>query len=146
MLKGLNPLLSPELLHVLAEMGHGDDIVVVDGHFPAVTMAQRLVRLDGIGAPQALEAILSLLPIDTFVPDPVLRMQVVEDPDEVPDAVRDFQKVVDAAEGKPTPIGKIERFAFYERARDAFAVVATGEMRKYGCILVKKGLAFPTAP
>jgi L-fucose mutarotase len=140
MLKNLSPLHTPELLHTLASMGHGDDLAIVDAHFPAVSMAQRLVRLDGVGAPAALEACLRLIPLDSFVDDPALRMEVVHDPNEVPDVQKDFQKVIDREEGRHVPLGRIERYAFYERAKKAYAIVVTGEQRPYGCVLIKKGV------
>jgi L-fucose mutarotase len=140
MLKHLNPLHTPELLHTLASMGHGDDLAIVDAHFPAVSMAKRLVRLDGVDAPAALAACLRLIPLDTFVDDPALRMQVVHDPDHIPEVQQQFQKVIDEEEGKHWPLVKIERYAFYERAKQAFAIVVTGELRPYGCVLIKKGV------
>ena len=140
MLKNLSPLHTPELLHTLASMGHGDDLVIVDAHFPAVSMAKRLIRLDGVGAPAALEACLRLIPLDTFVDDPALRMAVVEDPDQIPEVQQDFQKVIDREENKHWPLVKIERHAFYERAKKAYAIVVTGELRPYGCVLIKKGV------
>ena len=140
MLKNLTSLHTPELLHTLASMGHGDDIVVVDAHFPAVSMAQRLIRLDGVSAPAALDAILQLIPLDSFVDDPALRIEVVGKPDEIPDVQKEFQAVIDKREGKSSPLGKLERFAFYERAKKAFAIVATGELRTYGCVVIKKGV------
>jgi L-fucose mutarotase len=140
MLKNLSRLHSPELLHTLASMGHGDDLAIVDAHFPAVSMAQRIVRLDGIDAPAALEACLRLIPLDTFVDDPALRMEVVGNPDEIPEVQREFQKVIDQEEGKHVPLAPIERYAFYERAKKAYAILSTGELRPYGCILIKKGV------
>ena len=140
MLKNLTSLHTPELLHTLASMGHGDDIVVVDAHFPAVSMAQRLIRLDGVSAPAALDAILQLIPLDSFVDDPALRIEVVGKPDEIPAVQKEFQAVIDKREGKSSPMGKLERFAFYERAKKAFAIVATGELRTYGCVIIKKGV------
>ena len=140
MLKNLSRLHSPELLNTLASMGHGDDIVIVDAHFPAVSLAQRLVRLDGVDAPAALEACLRLIPLDTFVDDPALRMEVVHNPDEIPEVQQEFQKVIDQEEGKHVPLAKIERHAFYERAKKAYAILATGELRPYGCVLIKKGV------
>jgi L-fucose mutarotase len=140
MLKNLSPLHTPELLHTLASMGHGDELAIVDAHFPAVSMAQRLVRLDGIGAPAALEACLRLIPLDSFVDEPALRMEVVHDPNEIPDVQKDFQKIIDREEGKHVPLGRIERYAFYERAKKAYAIVATGEQQPYGCVLIKKGV------
>jgi L-fucose mutarotase len=138
MLKGLDPLLGPDLLHVLAAMGHGDELVVADGNFPAASIARRLVRLEGVDAPRALRAILSVFPLDTFTPTPAKVMAVVGDPDAVPAPVREFQALVDGAAGRPVPLEALERFAFYERARAAFAVVATGERRPYGNILLEK--------
>jgi L-fucose mutarotase len=143
MVKNLSPLHTPELLHTLASMGHGDDIVIVDAHFPAVSMAKRLIRLDGVSAPAALQACLQLIPLDTFVDDPALRMEVVHDPNEIPDVQKDFQKIIDQEESQPVPLAKIERYAFYERAKNAFAIIATGELRTYGCVIIKKGVILP---
>lgn len=144
MLKGLDPLLSADVLYILRAMGHGDDLVIADANFPAVTMGRRVVRLDGADSPRALRAVLSLLPIDDFVDDPLLRIEVVGEPDAVPEVCRAFQAVVDEVEGPGRfAVKRIERFAFYERARQAFAVLATGETRLYGCILVKKGVIRP---
>jgi L-fucose mutarotase len=140
MLKNLDPLLGPDLLHVLASMGHGDELVVADGNFPAASVARRLVRLDGIDAPRALRAILSVFPLDTFTPTPAAVMAVVGDPESVPPPVRAFQAIVDAAAGAPVRLEVLERFAFYERARASFAVVATSEPRPYGNVLVVKGV------
>jgi L-fucose mutarotase len=140
MLKGVDPVLGPDLLHVLAAMGHGDELVVADGNFPATSLARRLVRLDGVDAPRALRAVLSVLPLDTFTPRPAAVMAVVGDPVAVPEPVREFQALVDAAAGRVVSLEALERFAFYERARAAFAVVATGERRPYGNILLVKGV------
>jgi L-fucose mutarotase len=140
MLKGLDPLLGPDLLHALASMGHGDELVVADANFPAAALARRLIRLDGVDAPRALRAILSVLPLDTFTPTAAAVMAVVGDPGAVPAPVRDFQALVDAAAGRSVALDLLERFAFYERARGAFAVVATGERRPYGNILLVKGV------
>jgi L-fucose mutarotase len=140
MLKNLSALHTPELLHALASMGHGDDIVIVDAHFPAVSTAQRLIRLDGVSAPAALEAVLQLIPLDSFVDQPALRMQPVHDPEEIPEVQHEFQKVVDEQEKKHVALGKVDRFAFYELAAKAYAIVITGELRPYGCLIVKKGV------
>jgi L-fucose mutarotase len=139
MLKTIHPLLSPELLTVLAQMGHGDELVIVDANFPAVSMARRLVRMSAPATP-VLEAILTLLPLDDFVEAPAAVMQVVGAPDEIPETVREFQLAIDKAEAKPVKVARIDRFAFYDRAKAAFAVVATGETRLYGNVLVKKGV------
>lgn len=148
MLKTLDPLLNPDLLYVLAAMGHGDDLVVCDANFPADAIAQdtihgELLRLDGVGAARAARAVLSLMPLDTFVQTPAERMEVVGRPDEIPDVQREVQAEIDAAEGRSWPMGSIERFAFYERARGAYAVLRTGERRFYGCFILKKGVIGP---
>jgi L-fucose mutarotase len=142
MLKNIDPLLNADLLQVLAAMGHGDDIALVDRNFPAASTARRLIRLDGADVVSAGRAVLSVFPLDSFVDHPVLRMEMVAKPDEVPPVQQDFQKIIDAAEGRPWPMGSLERFAFYEAARQAFAVVATNESRPYGCFLLKKGVIF----
>jgi L-fucose mutarotase len=139
MLKGIDPILSPELLQAMASMGHGDTIVIADGNFPAATMAKRLYRLPGIPAPRVLEAVMSLLPLDTFVEKPVAVMQVVGDPAAVPPPVKEFQAVMARMVDRAVTFEVVERYAFYERAKAAFAVVATGESRPYGNVIVTKG-------
>jgi len=143
MLRGIDPLLTPKLLMVLRAMGHGDEIAIVDANFPAVSSTTRLVRLDGADATQALEAILSLMPLDSFVDNPASCMQVVGKPKQIPPAVADFQKVIERVAGFPNKIAMVERFAFYERAKKCFAIVATGERRLYGNIILKKGVIGP---
>jgi L-fucose mutarotase len=144
MLKGIDPLLHADLLQVLRAMGHGDELVIVDANFPAVSMGRRVVRLDGVDAPRALRAILGVLPLDEFVGEPALRMEVVGDPDAVPEVCALFQEVINAVEGAGRwRLGRLERFAFYERAREAFALVVTSERRLYGNILLKKGVIRP---
>lgn len=142
MLKGIDPLLSPELLHVLAQMGHGDEIVLVDRNFPAVATARRLVRLDGCDLPTAVRAVLSLLPLDTFVQQPIAAMAVVDDPGTVPAVQQDVFALARSIESRELGVERVERFAFYERARQAFAVVATSEARAYGCVILTKGVIF----
>ena len=143
MLKGLDPLLNADLLHVLRAMGHGDELVIVDANFPATTTGRRLVRMDGVSATRALVAILSVMPLDDFVDEPCARMAVVGDPDAEPAVCKEFQEIIDRAEGGRFQLARIERFAFYERARAAFAVVQTGETRLYGCVLLKMGVIRP---
>jgi L-fucose mutarotase len=143
MLKGLDPLLNADLLHVLRSMGHGDDLVIADANFPAATMGRRVVRLDGASSPRALEAVLSLMPLDDFVESPCARIEVVGDPDAVPEVCQEFQNIIDRAEGGRFKLARIEHFSFYERARNAFAVVQTGETRLYGCVLLKMGVIRP---
>ena len=140
MLKGLHPLISPPLLTVLAEMGHGDELAIVDANFPAMTNARRLVQAGGLPAPQVLEAVLTLLPLDDFVSCPAAIMTPSQGRPPIAEA---FQQVLDAAHDHPVAIEDIERFVFYQRAAAAFAVVATGETRLYGCILVRKGIIRP---
>jgi L-fucose mutarotase len=143
MLKGLDPLLGPELLAILRAMGHGDELALVDANFPAAASAKRLVRLDGIAAPPVLAAVLSVLPLDDFVDSPATRMAVVDDPAAMPEICREFAELVGKAAGRKMPLAAIERFAFYERARAAFAIVATGETRLYGNLLLRKGVIRP---
>jgi L-fucose mutarotase len=140
MLRGIDPLLSPELLMILRAMGHGDEIAIVDANFPATANADWLVRLDGVDASQALAAILSVLPLDSFVADPANGMQVVGRPEEIPPAIADFQTIVDRLAGFPVRIARIERFGFYDRARTCFAIVATTDRRLYANIILKKGV------
>ena len=143
MLKGLDPLLSADLLHVLRAMGHGDELVIVDGNFPAASTGRRVVRMDGVSATRTLEAVLSVMPLDDFVEAPCARMQVVDDPDAVPEICQEFQAIIDHAEGRHFELARIERFGFYERAGQAFAVVQTGETRLYGNVLLKMGVVRP---
>ena len=147
MLKNIDPILSPDLLRVLAAMGHGDDLVVVDANFPADSVARqtivgKLVRLDGVDAVQAVRAILSVFPLDSFVEAPARRMEIVGAPNEIPEVQQDVQREIDDAEGQALPMASVERFAFYEEAKKAYAVVATTEGRAYGCFLLKKGVIF----
>jgi len=140
MLKGISPLLSPELLKILAEMGHGDELVIGDANFPAQSMNPRCVRLDGHGGVSLLDAVLTLLPLDTFVDEPVTLMQVV--PGTLagdPPIWKEFSAVVEKHQSG-TKIGQIERFQFYDRARKAYACVATGERSLYACVILKKGV------
>jgi L-fucose mutarotase len=140
MLKGIDPLLNADLLYALRAMGHGDDLVLADANFPSTTMGKRLIRMDGVPGPRLLEAILSVLPLDDFVPDPALRIEVVGKPEEEPPVCADYAAIL-ARHG--TKLGKMERFAFYDRSKQAFAVVASGETRLYGCLLLKKGVIRP---
>jgi L-fucose mutarotase len=142
MLKGIDPLLSPDLLHALRTMGHGDELAIVDANFPAATNAQRLIRLDGIAAPAVVRAVLALLPLDDFEPDAAFRMAMTGDPDAIPPVVREFQQALSGV-GYSRAIAPLERFAFYERACGAFAVVATGETRLWGNLILKKGALRP---
>jgi L-fucose mutarotase len=143
MLKGLDPLLNADLLHVLRSMGHGDELVIVDANFPAASMGRRVVRVDGADATRTLEAVLTVMPLDDFVEAPCARMAVVDDPAAEPEVCQAFQAIIDRAEGGRFKLAAIERFAFYERARAAFAVVQTSERRLYGNVLLKMGVVRP---
>lgn len=139
MLKNIPSILSPELLKILMEMGHSDEIVISDGNFPAASMAQRLVRLDGHGVPEVLEAILSLFPLDVYVDAPVALMEVVKGDSYVPTIWDTYTSIIREKEGDKK-IENMERFAFYERAKKAYAVIATGETALYANIILKKGV------
>lgn len=148
MLKSIDPILNPDLLHALAAMGHGDDIVICDTNFPADTVARATelgypLRLDGVDAPRAVRAILSLMPLDTFVDAPARRMEVVGKPGEIPAVQQEVAHEVELAEGRPVTLAPVERYAFYEAAKNAYCVVATGERRFYGCFILKKGVIPP---
>ena len=140
MLLGLDPLLTPDLLHALAEMGHGDCVALVDANYPA-TRGRRLIRLSGIDTPHVLQAVLSVLPIDTFVPEPCAIMQNVDEPGAMPEVVAEMNAVL-VRHGARLAVG-IERHAFYSAAEAAHAIVQTGERRFYGNILVTKGVVPP---
>nr|WP_067290031.1 RbsD/FucU domain-containing protein [Marinobacterium profundum] len=143
MLRNIPPVLSPDLLHALRAMGHGDEIVIADANFPAESSSPKCIRLDGILATDVLRAILEVMPLDSFEPVPVLTMQVVDDADAIPEIVANFQCIIDTTADHPAKIGSLERFAFYERAKSAFAIVQTGERRLYGNIILKKGVIQP---
>ena len=144
MLKSLDPILSPDLLHTLRAMGHGDEIAIVDANFPAVSNARRLVRLDGVTATRALEAVLSVLPLDDFVPCAAFRMAVVGDATADMPIDSEFRQILARHEhGKAAMLGALERHDFYARAKNAYAIVATTETRLYGNILLVKGVIRP---
>ncbi len=137
MLKSINPLLTGELLAILSDMGHGDEIVITDANFPADAVAQRLVRLPGISATDVLEAVLSVLPLDDFVDQPAAAMDA---PGERPAIYPEFEALLEKAEGKALSLDAIDRFAFYDRSKEAYAVIASGERRLYANIILKKGV------
>jgi L-fucose mutarotase len=148
MLKNVDPLLNADVLYALRAMGHGDALILCDANFPADSVARqtvlgRLLRIDGVDAARAAQAILSVFPLDTFVEHAVLRMEVVDRPGEVPPVQAEVQREIDRALGKPSPMGSIERFAFYERARQSYCVITTGERRFYGCFVFHKGVIPP---
>lgn len=150
MLKGIDNRLGADLLHALRAMGHGDTLVIADTNFPAHALARhtavgRLLTMENLTAAEAAEAILSVLPLDTFVADFALRMQVVGDADAIPPVQAEVQAEIDRAEGRPRPMLGIDRFGFYDLARAAFAIVQTGERRFYGCFILRKGVIPPDA-
>lgn len=142
MLNGVSPILSPELLKIVAEMGHGDELIIGDGNFPAASMSQRLVRADGHGVAAILEGLLPLFPLDRFVSQPAALMQVVEGDTTQPTIWEDYRAVIQKHQPERIAEGfeMVERFAFYDRTRSAYAVVATGETALYANIILKKGV------
>jgi L-fucose mutarotase len=149
MLKGIDPLLNADVLQALRAMGHGDDLILCDTNFPADSVARQtalgfLLRVDAPLA-RVAKAVLSVYPLDGFVDDAAARMEVVGDPNAVPDVQQEVQAEIDAAEGKPWPMVGIERYAFYARAKQAYAVIQTHERRFYGCVALRKGVIPPEA-
>lgn len=139
MLKGIPKIVSPALLKVLCEMGHGDEIVIADAHFPAETYGQRVIRADGIGGVEMLEAILSLIPLDTYAKDNFVTMQLSGNDTEIPPIWAEYRKVANEKDDNVREL-QMERFNFYSRAQRAYAVIATGETAIYANIILKKGV------
>ncbi len=150
MLKGIDNRLNADVLRVLRAMGHGDVLIVADTNFPSDSVARatvtgELLRMENLTCAQAVQAILSVLPLDTFVDDFAGRMEVVGNPAEIPPVQQEVQAEIDRAEGRPRPMIGIERFAFYDMARQSYAVIQTGERRFYGCFMFRKGVIPPDA-
>ncbi|MFM2354468.1 MAG: hypothetical protein RLZZ528_204 [Pseudomonadota bacterium] len=150
MLKGIDPRLNAEVLGALRAMGHGDVLILADTNFPAESIARqtvlgKLLRMDNLTSAEAAAAVLSVYPLDTFVDDFAGRMEVVGHPSETPPVQVEVQAAIDQAEGRPRPMIGIERFAFYDTAKKAFAVIQTGERRFYGCFMFRKGVIPPEA-
>ena len=150
MLKNLDNRLNAEVLFALRAMGHGDTLVIADSNFPADSIAREtvlgdLLRMDNLTCAEAVEAVLSVLPLDTFVDDFAGRMEVVGQPDRIEPVQAEVQVKIDAAEGRVRKMVSIERFAFYQRAKGAYAVIQTGERRFYGCFILRKGVIPPVA-
>ncbi len=142
MLKGINPIITPSLLKILCEMGHGDSIVIADGNFPAESVGKNafVVRMDGHGVPEILEAILELMPLDQYVPQPVSLMERCEGDNADVSIWKKYDQILEASgEGKENCVRKIERFAFYEEAKKAYAVIATSETSQYANVILQKG-------
>ena len=149
MLKSIDPLLNADVLYALRAMGHGDDVILCDTNFPADSVAKetvhgKLLRIDASAA-RVARAVLSVMPLDSFVDKPAGRMEIVGKPNEVPPVQAEVQVEIDKAEGKSWPMGSIERFAFYNLAKKAYCVIQTGERRFYGCFVFKKGVIPPDA-
>jgi L-fucose mutarotase len=150
MLKGLDNRLNADVLYALRAMGHGDTLVISDTNFPADSIAREtvlgsLLRMENLTCAEAVEAVLSVFPLDTFVDDFAGRMEVVGDPARIEPVQAEVQLAIDAAEGRPRPMISIERFDFYDRAKQAYAVIQTGERRFYGCFIFRKGVIAPDA-
>lgn len=150
MLKTIDPALNADVLHALRSMGHGDTLVISDTNFPSDSVARQtdlgiLLRMDNLTSAQAIRAILTLFPLDTPLQPSVGRMEIMGNPDELPPVQQEVQAEVDAAEGGPTPMYGIERFAFYDLAKKAYCVITTGETRFYGCFLLTKGVIPPAS-
>lgn len=150
MLKGIDNRLNAEILACLRAMGHGDVVILCDTNFPADSVARatvtgQLLRMENLTAAEAMNAVLTVLPLDTFVPDFAGRMEVVGAPSEVPPVQAEVQAEIDRAEGRPRQMVSIERFAFYDMARQSYAVIQTGERRFYGCFMLRKGVIAPEA-
>ncbi len=143
MLIGIPNALTPDLLRHLRAMGHGDELVIADANFPAEACAARIERLAGVDATEALRAILTLMPLDSYVEAPARTMQVVGDPDAVPDIVAQFQAIIDETADQPAQVQGVERHAFYEEAKRAYCIVQTAENRLYGNIILSKGVVPP---
>jgi L-fucose mutarotase len=144
MLKNIDPVLSPELLSTLRAMGHGDELAIVDANYPAQSSGRSIIRMDGVAsATRLLEAVLSLLPLDEFVPCAAFHMQVVDDPTAQLPIFGEFRSLLERYEPRAARLEGIERFAFYERVKNCFAVLPTGERRLYGNLILKKGIVRP---
>jgi L-fucose mutarotase len=148
LLKNIDPLLNADVLHALRAMGHGDTLVLSDTNFPSDSIARettlgKLLRIDNTTCARAARAVLSVMPLDSFVEHPAQRMEIVGNPTEIAPVQREVQAEIDRAEGKPWPMGSIERMAFYEHAKRAYCVITTGETRFYGCFIFTKGVIPP---
>lgn len=145
MLIGIPPLLTPKLLCYLNAMGHGDELVIVDANFPGDSCNARVERLAGASATEALQAVLTVMPLDTFVPAPARTMQVVGAPNTIPEIVQEFQTIINSTADNAADIQSVERHAFYEEAKRAYCVVQTAEARFYGNIILSKGVVPPAS-
>lgn len=140
MLKSIDPLLTGECLRVLDELGHGDELALVDRNFPAYRYGKPVIDLRGSDTAAAATAVLSVFPIDSFVPEPLRRMEINDEPDTITEATAALQRIADTEHGSPVTIGSLERYAFYDAAREALAFIQTGETIGYSCYLLRKGV------
>jgi len=143
MLINIDPILSPEILHTLRSMGHGDKLILSDSNFPAYSMNSRVHRLDGVDAARAAKAILSLFPLDSFIESPIQRMEIDGKPDELNEVHKELMQTTAEVAGDHWKISSIERFKFYEEAKKAFAIITTNETRPFGCFIFTKGVVKP---
>ena len=143
MLININPILSPELLSTLHSMGHGDTLVLADANFPASSLGKKLIRLDGVDIPSATKAILSVFPLDSFIEYPAVRMEIDNNPSEINEIQKDFINTLKSTSGEKWKLGSIERFKFYEKSKNAFAIVSTTDARAFGCFILTKGVIKP---
>ena len=142
MLKVIDPLLGPDLLYILRAMGHGDELAIVDANYPADSAGPEVVRIE-VDAVRTLDAILTLFPLDTFVPEACWRMQVIDSPNQEEPIFAEFRSVIAKREGPQFKLAGMERFAFYDRVKQGFAIVKTNERRLYGNVILKKGIVRP---
>lgn len=150
MLKSIDRMLNADVLYALRSMGHGDRVVICDAHFPADFVARetslgRLLRIDNVSAERAAAAVLSVMPLDSFIDDAAIRMEVVGNPSEIPPVQQEVQAAIDTAEGKSWPLKGIDRYAFYDIAKSSYCVIATGDTRFFGCFIFTKGVLPPDA-
>ena len=143
MLINIDPILSPEILHTLRSMGHGDKLILSDSNFPAYSMNSKVHRLDGVDAARAAKAILSVFPLDSFIESPIQRMEIDGKPDEINEVHKELMQTTAEVAGDHWKISSIERFKFYEEAKKAFAIITTNETRPFGCFILTKGVVKP---
>ena len=143
MLIKIDPILSPDVLHCLRSMGHGDKLILCDSNFPAYSLNKRVYRIDGVNASRAAEAILSVFPLDSFIEYPILRMEIDGKPEELNEVHKEMMQITAEVAGDHWKISSIERFKFYEEAKKAYAIITTNETRPFGCFIFTKGVVKP---
>ena len=143
MLIKIDPILSPDVLHCLRSMGHGDKLILCDSNFPAYSLNKRVYRIDGVNASRAAEAILSVFPLDSFIEYPILRMEIDGKPNELNDVHKELIDITKKVSGDHWKIGSIERNNFYKETKNAYAIITTNETRPFGCFIFTKGVVKP---